>query len=185
GLFDAGQVCFFMGRYGDAARLLEESLAVARELGDSRRIAYALQPLGMAYVGLGDLHAARGHLEEALALARAQGDKRQVAGALNSLGQLRRVEGALDTAEPIFQEALHLAREVEDHEAIAVMLLNLAMVGIGRSQRDGPRSMLIDVIAIAGKTGSKPAGQSALEVSAALATLLDDWSRAARQYGAA
>jgi predicted ATPase/class 3 adenylate cyclase len=185
GLFDAGQVCFFMGHYGDAARFLEESLAVARELGDSRRIAQALQPLGMSCVGLGDLNAARVYLEEALALARAQGDKRLVAGALNSLGQLRRVEGALDAAEPIFQEALHLVREVEDHEAIAVMLLNLAMVGIGRAQRDGPRKMLIDVIAIAGRTGSKPAGQSALEVSAALAMLCDDWSRAARQYGAA
>jgi predicted ATPase/class 3 adenylate cyclase len=185
GLFDAGQVCFFMGRYGDAARLLEESLVVARELGDSRRIAHALQPLGMSYVGLGDLNAARGYLEEALALARVQGDKRQVAGALNSLGQLRRVEGALDAAEPIFQEALQLAREVEDHEAIAVMLLNLAMVGIGRAQCDGPRYMLVDVIAIAGRTGSKPAGQSALEVSAALAMLCDDWSRAARRYGAA
>ena len=44
-----------------------------------------------------------------------------------------------------------------NHEAIAVMLLNLAMVGIGRAQRDGPRSMLIDVIAIAERTGSKPA----------------------------
>ncbi len=185
GLFDAGQVCYFMGRYGDAARLLEASLAVARELGDSRRIAHALQPLGMSCVGLGNLNAARGYLEEALALARAQGEKRQVAGALNSLGQLRRVEGALDAAEPIFREALDLARDVEDQEAIAVMLLNLAMVGIGRAQREGPRSMLIDVIAIAGQTGSKPAGQSALEVSAALAMLCDDWSRAARQYGAA
>jgi predicted ATPase len=185
GLFDAGQVCFFMGRYGDAARLLEESLAIARELGDSRRIAHALQPLGMSCVGLGDLDAARGYLEEALALARVQGEKRQVAGALNSLGQLRRVEGALDAAEPIFQEALRLAREVEDHEAIAVMLLNLAMVGIGRAQRDGPRAMLSDVIVIAKKTGSKPAGQSALEVSAALATLYGDWSRGARRIGAA
>jgi predicted ATPase len=185
GLFDAGQVCYFMGRYGDAVRLLEESLAIARELGDSRRIAPALQPLGMSCVGLADVNAAHGYLEEALALARAQGDKRQVAGALNSLGQLRRVEGALDAAEPIFREALNLAREVKDREATAVMLLNLAMVGIGRGQRDGPRSMLIDVIAIAGETGSRPAGQSVLEVSAALAILCDDWTRAARQYGAA
>ena len=185
GLFDAGQVSYFMGRYGDAARLLEASLAIARELGDSRRIAHALQPLGMSWVGLADVNAARGYLEEALALARAQGDKRQVAGALNSLGMLRRVEGALDAAEPIFREALDLVHEVKDHEAIAVMLLNLAMVGIDRAQRDGPRRMLIDVIAIAGRTGSKPAGQSVLEVSAALATLSDDWSRAARQYGAA
>ncbi len=45
--------------------------------------------------------------------------------------------------------------------------------------------MLLDVLAIVEKIGSKPAGQSVLEVSAGLASMQGDWSRAARYYGAA
>jgi len=74
-LFDAGQFAFFMGRYAEAQRYLEESLAIARELGDKARVAAALQPLGMASLGQGHLATARAHLEEALALARALGDR--------------------------------------------------------------------------------------------------------------
>jgi tetratricopeptide (TPR) repeat protein len=184
-LFDAGQIAYFMGRYGEAVQSLEESLQAARELGDAQRIARALQPLGLACIARGDRAAAHRYLEEALALAKAQGDRRQVAGALNSLGQLRRVEGAPDAAEPIFREALALAREVADREAIAVMQLNLAMLSIYRSLYESARSMLLDTIAIVRETGSRPAGQSAIEVTAALAVQLGDLSRGARYYGAA
>ena len=72
-LMDAGQLCCFMGRYAEAQSYLEESLAIAREIGDSPRVAAVLQPLGMACLGLGDASsAARDYLEEAVALARAQ-----------------------------------------------------------------------------------------------------------------
>jgi predicted ATPase len=62
GLADAGQLTFFMGRYAEARGYLEESLAIAREIGDSRSVAAVLQPLGMACLGQGDVSTARGHL---------------------------------------------------------------------------------------------------------------------------
>lgn len=185
GLFDAGQLCFFMGRYAEAQRFLNDSLVIAREIGDTVRVAAALQPLGMASLGQGDLATARGHLEEALALARKLGDKRQVAAALNALAQLHRVEGELDTAEPLYEQVLALARELGDRESIAIGLLNLAMVAIGRDSRDRARRMLLDVIEISEEIGSKPAGQSVLEVSAGLAALHEEWECAARFFGAA
>jgi hypothetical protein len=45
--------------------------------------------------------------------------------------------------------------------------------------------MLLEVLAIAEETGSKPVEQSVLEVSAGLASLCAEWSRTARFYGAA
>ena len=184
-LFDAGQICYFMGRYGDAGRYLEECLAVARALGDSQSIARALQPLGLSYVGQGNLAAARVHLEEALTLARSQGDKRQVAAALNALGQLRRVEGALDESEPMYAQALALAHEIGDRETTAVGLLNLAMVDVERGTTESARRRLVDVLRISDEIGSKPAGQSVVEVCAGMAALEGDWLRAARFFGAA
>jgi predicted ATPase/class 3 adenylate cyclase len=185
GLFSAGQVCCFMGRFGDATRYLEECLAIARELDDKGRIAAALQYLGIASLGEGDLAMARGHLEEGLALARAQGDKRELAAAINALAQLDRAEGSLQTAEPLYEKVLALAHELGDRELIAIALLNLAMVAVSRHSADRARRMLIEVIEIAEETGAKRLGQSLLEVCAGLASLSLEYEFAARFYGAA
>ena len=45
--------------------------------------------------------------------------------------------------------------------------------------------MLLDVISIVGDIGSKPAGQSVLEVCSGLGVLLEQWECAARFFGAA
>ena len=60
-LFGAGWLDCYMGRYEEAQRHLEESLAIAREIGDKRRVAAGLQPLAMAFLGQGDLGTARRH----------------------------------------------------------------------------------------------------------------------------
>jgi predicted ATPase/class 3 adenylate cyclase len=185
GLFDAGQLSFFMGRYRDAQLYLEESLAIARQIGDRRRVAAALQPLGAALVALGDRAGGRRHSEEAVALAEQSGERRELAGAINSLAQLHRAEGDLDRAEPLYEKVLVLGRDLGDREVIAVSVLNLAMVAIGRVSIERAQLMLLEVLAIAEGIGSKPAGQGLLEVSVGLAALREDWPMAARFYGAA
>ena len=184
-LFDAGQLAYFIAHYGDAQVYLEESVAIARELGHKRGIAAVLQPLGMACLGQGDLATARTHLDEALQLAQALGEKRSIAAALNARAQLYRVEGELDRAEPLYEKVLEIARELHDRESIAIGLLNLAMTSIGRERSDRARLMLVEALAIAEEIGSKPAGQSLLEVCAALGALRQSWENAARFYGAA
>jgi predicted ATPase/class 3 adenylate cyclase len=185
GLSNAGQLSYFMGRYGEARGYLEESLAIAREIGDKGRVALVLQPLGMAALGQGDVATARTHLEEALALARELGNKREIAAAINALAQLHRMEGDLQTAAPLYEAFLAIARELGDRDTVAIGLLNLAMVAIGNGSRHHARRMLLEVLAIAEEIGSKPAGQSALEVSACLAALREEWQRAALFFGTA
>jgi tetratricopeptide (TPR) repeat protein len=185
GLFIAGQFSLVMGRYDEARRSLEESVQIAREIGDPRRVAAALQPLGMAHAGQGDLPTARRYLEEAVALAEQQGQQREVAAAGNALAQLCRVEGDLARAEALYAQVLALMRKLEDRESIAIVLLNLAMVAIGRGDGERARIMLLEVLAIADEIGSKPVGQSLFEVSAGLAALREEWPRVARFYGAA
>jgi predicted ATPase/class 3 adenylate cyclase len=185
GLFTAGQLCYFMGRYAEAQSFLEQSLQIAREIGDKGRVAMVLQPLGMACLGRADVAAARRHLEEALDLARQLGNKREIAAAMNALAQLYRVEGMLDAAEPLYKNVLALARDVGDRESIAIGLLNLAMVAIGQGWSAEAQDLLLKALAIAQETGSRPASQSILEVSAGLAVLRNEWERAARFFGAA
>ena len=92
---------------------------------------------------------------------------------------------ARDRAESLYERFLELVRELDDRESIAIVLLNLAMVSTLREDRVRAREMLLGALAIVQETGSKPAGQSVLEVCAGLASRSSDWPRAARFYGAA
>ena len=185
GLFDAGQFCCSIGRFQDAMRLLGESLAIAREVGDAQRIAAALQPLGETASELGDFAAARRYLDEAVERARTLSDKRELAAALVNLAQLQRAMGETDSAEPLYEEGLALLRQLGDRESIAIGLLNLAMVSVDRGTVERARAMLLEVVDIAIDNASKPVGQSMLEVSAGLAAAHGEWVRSARFYGAA
>ncbi|HYY60453.1 MAG TPA: tetratricopeptide repeat protein, partial [Burkholderiales bacterium] len=125
------------------------------------------------------------YLEEALAAATALNEPRELAAASNQLGQLLRVEGDLDRAEALYHRMLELSRQLGDRDSTAIGLLNLAMVAISRGRAEEARSMLVDVLAIIDETGSKPSGQSLLEVCAGFAVLRKQWIQAARFYGAA
>jgi predicted ATPase/class 3 adenylate cyclase len=183
-LFAAGWLGCYARCYADAQSYLEESHAIAQEHDDKRRMASALQPLALALSGQGDLAKARGHAEKALALEQELGNKHQVVTALNALAQIYRLEANLDRAEPLYEQVVALSREDGKHEGIAVGLLNVAMVSIGRGSADRARGILRDVVPIAAETGSSTVEQSVLEVSAGLASLLKEWERAARFFGA-
>lgn len=184
-LFVAGQFSSNLGRYDEAQRYLEESLSIARELGDKRRVSSALQPLGRAHLGQGHLTTARRCLEEALAAAEQLKEPREIAAATSALAQVYRVEGNLEAAEPLYEKALELARELDDRESIAISLLNVAMVAIDRRDAERARQTLHAVTGILEEIGSKYVGQSILEVSVGLAVLRREWQRATRFYGAA
>ena len=141
--------------------------------------------LALAALGQGDRGAARLHCTEALAIARELGNKREIAVASNALAQLDRLDGQFDAAEPLYRQVVELAHELADREFAAIGILGLAMVAICRSAAEQASDLLRDVLVIADETGSKPAGQSALEVAAGLAALRNDWERSARFYGVA
>jgi len=184
-LHSAGQVCVLTNRIEAAKPYLEESLSIAREIEDGVRAAMVLEELGSVAEAQGDLVAARNYFEQALVLAEKGGNARAFAAASNQLAQLCRMEGDLNTAESLYGRVLELSRSIADRESIAVALLNLAIVSIGRGIPDHARVMLLEALAIARETGSKPVGQSVLDVTAGLAALHKEWERVARLSGAA
>ena len=185
GLFDAGQLCSFMGRYTVAQTYLEQSLEIAREIPDRQRIASALQTLGMTALGRGDLPAALGYLDEALSMAREIGNQREIAVALNALAQFHRVAGDVDAAAPLYRQILEITKAIGDQETLAIALLNLAMVAVARGDAAEARELLVETLRILADIGSRPIGQSVIEVSAGLAALQKTWSRSARYFGIA
>jgi tetratricopeptide (TPR) repeat protein len=184
GLYEAGQLCSYMGRYDEARRDLEESLAIARERDDERAIGIVLQPLGMAALGQGDVAAARGYLQEAFERAEG-GDPRALAAAANELGQIHRVEANLPRAQALYERALAIAGELGDREAIAIALLNMAMLRSTQGDGAAAVALLLQALDIAAEVGSRRMTQSALEVAAGLAATEEAWTEAARLFGAA
>jgi predicted ATPase/class 3 adenylate cyclase len=182
--FVAGQLAFFMGLYDQSRAYLEESAAIAREIGDNDALARALTLLGVACLGHADLATARRHLEESLALAREHGDKVRLAGALNAIAELYRTEGDLDAAERMYEESLAVRRELEDRDAIAIDLLNLAVIAISRGLPDRARSCLREAYAIARELTSRKLEQAVLDGAAGLAVVAGEFEAAARLYGA-
>jgi len=184
-LWVGGQICCAMGRYNEAIKYLQESLSIARALDDVRMVVSVLNVLGLAALGQGDRVVARLHGVEALALASKLDNKRQIAVASTALAQIHRLDGELDAAVPLYERTVALARELGDSEAAAVGLLNLAMVAIERGTAKPARSLLLEVLTITEQSGSKRAGQCAVDVCAGLAALNEDWEQAARFYGVA
>jgi predicted ATPase len=183
-LADVGQFCSFMGRLEEAQRCLEESLAIARELGDRNRIAAAVQSLGYACQTAGDLGRARQLFDEGVELARDVGDTRQIAAALICLGQLLRQQRDFGGAEQLYREATDIARRLGDEESVGIGLLNLAMVAIECGRLQEARPLLRDAVVTALATGSQMLGQAALDVMSGYSAADGHMESCAHYYGA-
>jgi predicted ATPase/DNA-binding winged helix-turn-helix (wHTH) protein len=184
-LFDVGQLTFFMGRYPEATRHLEESLMIARELDNKVRIAAVLQPLGMAYQGQGKTEEARATLNEALSLAQQVGSRRDVGAALTSLGSFHRTVGALDFAQRLYEESIVILVEVDDHFSSAIVQLNLAMISILRKEHQRARTLLLEAIAASESLVQQRLGLATMEVCAGFAAACGEYETATRFFGVA
>jgi hypothetical protein len=150
-------VARFQEDYGAAAALLEESLTLARVLGDSTIVATNLHHLGMLRADWReDYVAARPALEESLALYRALGIPRFVALLCLSLAEVTRAEGLRDDALVLLREGLTtmvaVGEQLEVHWALdacahlafdagqAERAVRLAGAAAGLRERLGTRS---------------------------------------------
>jgi DNA-binding CsgD family transcriptional regulator len=108
--------------------LLGESIVLARQAGDPRRLALALGFLAWQVLQSAGPDAARPLLAEALPLARTPGDPWELIWVLYVSGLLAVRDGDTATARGRFAEALELAREARDN-----MMASLALAANGRA----------------------------------------------------
>jgi len=184
-LCDAGQLGYHLGQYAQALGHLEESHAIALELGDPERLSAVLPPLGFVLEALGHRQRAISIYEAAVAVAGELGRQRQQAVALNALAQLHRAEGDLQRAEDLYHRALRQFDELGDQEGVAITRLNLAMLAITSGRSAAALSLLRQVHAVAAALGSKPVANSLVEVTAGLCAGRGDAATCARLFAAA
>jgi len=100
--------------YEAATALLEESLKLARELGDSSAVAWALHGLGRVAEGMRNFDHANDLLEESLAYFRDRQDTAGCTYSLLHLANVARERGDYSRATTLYGETLAGARAVGD-----------------------------------------------------------------------
>lgn len=121
------------GQPAEAARHLEASLALRREIGDERGIARTLNSLGVVARSLGDLDRAEALFQESLDRKRALDDRPGISVSLTGLGIIASDRGQYAGAVELLAAALEIDRAYGGPgEVVAHANLGTALVRAGR-----------------------------------------------------
>ncbi|MDP9470026.1 MAG: tetratricopeptide repeat protein [Chloroflexota bacterium] len=123
---EAGFLAQQQGDYAQACTLLDHSLALCRQGGNTLGAAYALNCLGSVAELRGEYELAELRYEESLAIYRELRDQRGINLGLNLLGALTFSQGNYDLATTYFKEQLTISRELRDTQMAAFALCNHA-----------------------------------------------------------
>lgn len=147
----AGEHCDFSA----AQALLEESLAIRRELGQAPT-AYALNNLGILSFRQGEYHVARAFYEESLANFREVGDRHGMAMTLVNQAELANRTGNLSDAQLKIQEALTLAIELRDQSIIPVAMNSLGKILLSEGHDPAAYQLIKETLEVFRDLGDKP-----------------------------
>ncbi len=172
----------FRGRYEQALQFAQQGVAVARQLGDPRRLAWSLNAVGSALGTLGRLELAVQAKEEALELARQLDDGVLRFTLLNNLATHQQRAGQVEAAERCYREALALARQHVGRVGHVVLIDNLIRLLVARGELDEARLLAIECLPLA--RGEK-VSVDLLEATVGLAARRGEHAVAARLWGAA
>ncbi|HEY2936523.1 MAG TPA: tetratricopeptide repeat protein [Gaiellaceae bacterium] len=135
-LYAAGCLADAQGDHDGAASLTDRSLALARELGETRLVAASLNVLGSLAVDEGRHADAFAQLQESADLFRELEDARSVAVALQSLGRAAVGAGDYSRAAEHYEESAARFHEVGDVRGTAVALLNAGDLALNQGEYD-------------------------------------------------
>ncbi len=182
----AGVLVYNQGDYLRAVELLDESLAISRELGDVRGISSTLNNLGTVAVYRGEYVQAQAFYEESLGLLRELGDKRNMANVLANLGTVASSNGDYMQMERYYEESLALQRELGDKWGMAAVLANLGEQALARSESKRATAFFRESLDLFSRLGDKAAIAECLEgLAGAVGLEEQEPIRAAELFGAA
>ncbi len=174
-------------RQGDvqqARSLLEEALAIYRELEDERSVARMLSNLGGVAVAEGDLAQAETLFEETLPLFRRMEDSRALMVTLSNLAALANLGGDHERARALGEEALAIARSEGDQDQTSISLHNLGRAALNEGLLDEAGRRLRESLELSAGLGYKEVIAYCLEGIGELAALGGSERGGARLLGA-
>jgi len=181
----AAWIALHQGDYGASKALMEEALALYRELGDKEGIAAGLTDLGkVAVLGQRDDIPLPAVLEELGKFKLGIKNRNTLASLLILEGLVALRRGDLERSATLNEESLKLCRETGDTQAMIVCLGNLGTIALIRADYEGAVSPLRESLRLGWETDYKVTIQFSLNGLACVAAGLEQPVRAARLWGA-
>jgi predicted ATPase/DNA-binding CsgD family transcriptional regulator/Tfp pilus assembly protein PilF len=151
----AGALAFRQADTATARSLLEDALALGKEMSDSLSISTSLNILANVFWSQGDQTTARSLYEQSLVLRREIGDKVGIAAILHNLGNVATYERDFATARALYEEGLELCRDLGDNWGVATSLNNLGNVAYMQGDFASARSVYEEGLALIRELGDK------------------------------
>ena len=123
-----------LGQYERAIAFYQQSLNIAKEIGDIQGESNSLKNLGNAYNYLGQYEKAIAFHQQSLDIAKEIGDIEGESSSLNNLGNAYNYLGQYEKAIAFYQQSLDIAKEIGDirGEANAWFNLGVALKNVNR-----------------------------------------------------
>jgi non-specific serine/threonine protein kinase len=183
-LWGAGSLAWREGDTERSTTLYEESLALARELGDQTGIAMGLFGRAVMIMQQGDFDAAMALFEESLELARRLQDKGMMARALGVMGWTARRKGDYARALALIEESLAILRTLGPKRWIAFALRATGHAVRLKGDLERAAELYRESLALFGETGDKYVATECIEGLALIASAQGRFERAARLFAA-
>lgn len=148
----AAELADVLSDYPRSMARYEESLAIARALGDKRAIAMALDGLAHEAQRVGRITEARPLIEESVALLREVGDEPGIA---RSLGGLSWLAGNYAKARALWNENLAIRRRLGNCESVGWSLIQVGHATQGEGDYTAARAAYEESLAIGRNLGYK------------------------------
>jgi predicted ATPase/DNA-binding CsgD family transcriptional regulator len=173
------------GDYATAMRLLEESLLLSRQEGDTWGAGFTLIYIASVAREHGDLQPAATAARESMGIYQAQGEEHLRAHAVRILGNVLRDQGDLLAAERLLEESLAGLRHVSCNEGIAESLYGLARLARLRQELERASGLCKEALRLQRQLGIRADMIGGLYLIASIAIASGKPGRAAGLFGAA
>ena len=145
----------YLGQFAEAARLMEEAMAIQDNLGNRSMAIHLRILLGWIEVNQGLYDQGHENYHISLMIARQLGDLYGiVALGLPGIGGLLVIRGEYEQARQALQESIELYRQVHQEDELSLTLVDLADAELRLGLTDQARSHFDDALHIAAETGS-------------------------------
>jgi predicted ATPase/DNA-binding SARP family transcriptional activator/DNA-binding CsgD family transcriptional regulator len=183
--YEAGWIALWQGDSDRAIALLEEALALFRELGDRRGVATSITKLGAALLHRGDMEGAAVLREEAEALRGEPLDRWVLAWLTTFLAQAALYEGDYERSGALGTEALAIYRELGDKRGIVICHVGLGLTELAKGDHEQAALLFEKSLRLLRGPGEKTSVAYALLGLAGADAARGEPARAGRLWGAA
>jgi tetratricopeptide (TPR) repeat protein len=183
-LSGVGSLAYLQGDHSPSRAFHEQSLAIARELGDRWAISASPSNLGCLASDQGDFLAARALHDESHAIRRELGDRWGIAASVNNLAVLARLQRDYPAARALCEGSVAIYRELGERRGIAAGLDQMGLMACDQRDYPSAQALLKNSLVIFLELGDR-FGMADVLGAMAYANTLDRSGRVARIWGAA